>query len=62
MRAHYRHALLYVGLFLFWGTVAYLQWYYHRRISAGVTAVLVVSLVGVAVEIRRGRRTGRAQP
>lgn len=56
MRRQYREALVWAAVFVFWVTVAVLQYHYHQRISSGVFAVCGVTLLGVWVCIRRGQK------
>lgn len=53
---HYRHAVYFAGAGLIPATVLYLDWHFHERVASGVVAWVLVSVLGVVVEIRRGRK------
>lgn len=59
MRSKYRLARVCAVALMLSGVTTYLQWHYHHNVDAGVTALGVVSLVGLVAEVVKGRRAGR---
>lgn len=53
---HYRHAVYYAGAGTIPASVLYLDWNFHMTVPSGVVALLLISVAGVVVEIRRGRK------
>lgn len=48
--------MYFAGAGLIPATVLYLDWHFHERVASGVVAWVLVSVLGVVVEIRRGRK------
>ncbi len=59
MSSKYRVARVCAVTLMLAGVTTYIQWHYHHNVDAGVTALGVVSLVGLVAEIVKARKAGQ---